>query len=99
MTRYRVMVDDFFHYQDAEERRTEGTYETLAEALAACYRIVDRSLEEEYRPGITAAALYERYMSFGDDPFIDALDGPSEGVLFSAASYAKERCCVICATR
>jgi hypothetical protein len=70
MPRYRVMVDDNFHYQDSDERWEQGTYESVDEALAACRRIVDQSLQDEYRAGISAEALYDRYMSFGDDPFI-----------------------------
>jgi hypothetical protein len=67
--------------------------------LAACRRIVDRSLEEEYRPGISAQALYDRYVSFGDDPFIVVDDGTDKDAAFSAWSYAKERCRAICAAR
>jgi hypothetical protein len=96
MPRYRVMVDDNFHYQDESERRELGVYKTLEEALAACRAVVDRSLSEEYRPGISAEKLFDRYTSFGEDPFIRAVDGANEGVLFSAWTYAKERCEAIC---
>ena len=96
MPRYKVMVDDNFHYQDSGERREQGTYETMEEALAACRGLVDQSLAEEYRPGISAEALYGRYMSFGDDPFIVVIDGADDRAIFSAWRYAKERCRVIC---
>jgi hypothetical protein len=96
MPRYKVMVDDNFHYQDSDERWEQGTYETMEEALAACRGIVDQSLEKEHRPGTSAEALYGRYMSFGDDPFIVVLDGSDDRATFSAWSYAKERCRVIC---
>jgi hypothetical protein len=96
MPRYRVMVDDNFHYQDSDERLAQGTYETVEEALAACRRLVDRSLEEEYKPGMSAEALHDRYTSFGDDPFIVVLDGADDRAAFSAWSYAKERCRAIC---
>jgi hypothetical protein len=96
MPRYRVMVDDNFHYQDSHERREQGTYESVDEALAACRGIVDQSLQEEYRAGISAEALYGRYMSFGDDPFIMVLEGADDSATLSAWSYAKERCRVIC---
>jgi hypothetical protein len=99
MPRYRVMVDDNFHYQDSDERRELGIYETLEEALAACRAIVNQSLEEEYRPGISAEALYDRYTSFGDDPFIVVLDDTDDSATFSAWSYAKERCRMICGER
>lgn len=99
MARYRVMVDDNFHYQDLAERREQGIYESVEEALAACRGLVDQSLEEEYRPGISAEALYSRYVSFGDDPFIVVLDGADERATFSAWSYATDRCREICGER
>lgn len=99
MPRYKVMIDDNFHYQDLDERREHGTYETVQEALAACRAIVDRSLAEEYRPGISAEALYDRYTSFGDDPFIMVLDGADDSAAFSAWTYAKERSQVISGER
>jgi hypothetical protein len=95
MSRYKVLVDDNFHYQDPDARREHGNYESLEEALAACREIVDRSLEEEYRVGMSAEALYHRYVSFGDDPFVVVQDGADERVIFSAWSYAMERCRVI----
>jgi len=96
MPRYKVLVDDNFHYQDADERREAGTYESLADALAACRSIVDRSLAEEHRPGISAEALLDRYRSFGEDPFITVLDGADASATFSAWDYAKERCRALC---
>jgi len=96
MPRYRVMVDENFHYQDVDERREQGIYKSVDEALAVCRGIVDQSLQEEYRPGISAEALYGRYTSFGDDPFIEVLDGADDRAMFSAWSYAKEHCRVIC---
>jgi hypothetical protein len=96
MPRYRVMVDDNLHYQESSQRWEQGTYETAEEALAACRGIVDRWLENEYRPGISAETLWDRYTSFGDDPFVVVVDGAVDKVTFSAWSYAKERCREIC---
>ena len=96
MPRYKVMVDDNFHYQQPEDRWEQGVHPTLEAALAACRAIVDRSLEQERRPGISAEALFNRYTSFGDDPFIEVLDGTDERATFSAWSYAKERARAIC---
>jgi len=96
MARYKVLVDDNFHYGDADERHEHGIYATAEEAVAVCRQLVDRSLKHEYRPGISADALYDRYTSFGDDPFIAVIDGTDDRVHFSAWSYAKERCPVIC---
>jgi hypothetical protein len=87
---YKVMVDDNFHYMEDDERWEYGTFATADEALAACRRLVDGSLLEEYRDGATAEKLYDRYTSFGDEPFAVALDG-AEKVEFSARNYARER--------
>jgi hypothetical protein len=90
------MVDDNFHYQESDERREHGTFQTSEEALAACRRLVDQSLREEYRAGISAKDLYDRYTSFGNDPFIVVTDGADDRAKFSAWEYAKGRCRVIC---
>jgi hypothetical protein len=96
MPRYRVAVDDNFHYMESDARWEKGTYETVEEALAVCRGIVDHSLAENYEPGVSAEALYEHYVSFGDDPFIVVLDGVDDRANFSAWSYAKERCRAMC---
>ena len=96
MPRYKVLVDDNFHYQSSEERQEAGTYDSLKEALAACRALVDRSLAEEHRPGISAETLLDRYRSFGEDPFIEVLDGADEAATFSAWDYAEERCRALC---
>lgn len=90
MSQYKVMVDDNFHYMDEDERWEFGTFSTAEEALAACRRVVDGSLLEEYRDGATADALYDRYTSFGDEPFVVAPPGAAK-VDFSARTYARER--------
>ena len=96
MPRYKVMVDDNFHYLDEDERSEQGTYVTLEEALAVCRALVDKSLFASYRPGLSADELYSAYMDFGDDPFIVVLDGVDDRAKFSGWAYAKERCAVIC---
>ena len=99
MPRYKVIVYDNFHYQDSDDRREQGIYETVEEAVAVCRKIVDQTLEEECKPGISAEVLYDRYVSFGDDPSIVVLDGADDRATFSAWSYAKERCHAICGDR
>ena len=90
MSPYKVMVDDNFHSMKQDERWEYGTFATADEALAACRRLVDEALLEEYRDGATAAQLFVRYSSFGDDPFIIALDDAPK-VEFSARAYAEQR--------
>ena len=96
MPRYKVMVDDNFHYQQPEDRWEQGVHPTLEAALAACRAIVDRSLEEERRPGISAEALFNRYTSFGDDPSIERArrDGRARDLL--GLELRQERARAIC---
>ena len=65
---YRVLIDDNFHFMNEDERCTHGEFESLAEAIAACKKIVDDCLNGEYKSGMTAEALYSSYTMFGDDP-------------------------------
>jgi hypothetical protein len=90
------MVDDNYHYMDPDERWEKGVYETLDETLAVCRGLVDRFLEESYKPGMSAEALYADYTGFGEDPFIVVLDGEDPRAKFSAWDYAQERCSAIC---
>jgi hypothetical protein len=84
------MVDDNFHYMDESERWELGVFSTAEEALEACRRLVDRSLLESYKDGATADELFDDYKSFGDDPFIIALEDAPR-VSFSAWTYARQR--------
>jgi hypothetical protein len=90
MPQYKVMVDDNFHYMEEGERREYGMFATAEDAIAACRRLVDQSLAEEYRAGMTAPQLYDRYTSFGDEPFVVAPSGAAK-VDFSARDYAQCR--------
>jgi hypothetical protein len=96
MSQYTVMVDDNFHYMEEDERWELGTFSTVEEATAACRALVDRSLRESHKPGMTAAQLYDHYTSFGDEPFIVAPPGVPKGV-FSARDYARSRVEELCA--
>jgi hypothetical protein len=46
VSRYKIMVDDNFHYMDDEDRYELGIFSTIEEAIAACKRIVDADLTE-----------------------------------------------------
>lgn len=91
---FTVFVDDNFHYLDESERYELGRFPTLATAISAAQRLVDDYLAAAYRPGMSAEALLQSYISFGEDPFIIAANG--EKVEFSAQTYARQRCEEIC---
>jgi hypothetical protein len=91
--KYKVVVDDNFHYMDESERYTHGEFETSEVALGAAKVLVDADLNSLYQTGMTADELYRQYTSFGNDPYIVSED---QSCHFSAWSYAKERCQDIC---
>lgn len=89
--KYRVLVDDNFHYMDETERIADGVFDTLEEAIIACEKIVDKSLRWLYpQHPDTAERLYDDYMDFGDDPFIRS-EPFDPDFRFSAWNYAKRR--------
>ena len=90
MSPYKVMVDDNFHYTDDDERSEYETFLTVEEALGTCRRLVDEALLAQYQDDETAVQLFERYKSFGDDPFVVALDSAPK-IEFSAWTYAEQR--------
>ena len=91
--RYRVLVDDNFHYMDESERYNAGSFATAEEAIECAKRIVDSFLVHSYQTGITKEKLFQQYKNFGDDPFISPAE-PSRD--FSAWDYARDRCRQIC---
>jgi hypothetical protein len=92
VSRYKVMVDDNFHYMEEDERYELATFSTIEEAIAACKRIVDDDLSALAKgKNYTPDELYEHYLSFGSDPFIAAIDSKDDRPCFSAWHYAKER--------
>jgi hypothetical protein len=92
MSRYKVMVDDNFHYMEEDERDEVGTFPTIEEAITACKQIVDNSLRHLAKgKTYTPDELYDYYVSFGSDPFIVALDSQDGRPSFSAWNYAKGR--------
>lgn len=91
--KYRVFVDDNFHYMDESERYQLGDFDSLKAAVAACKRIVDEFLISTHRPGMTSGELLAQYAFYGEDPFVFTREGT---VPFSARDYASERVREIC---
>jgi hypothetical protein len=94
---YRVIVDDNFSYMRTDERWTAGDFDTFEAAVAKCRRIVQNSLNDLYKSGMTAEALYRLYTGFGDDPFVVTPPGELRSSTFSAWDFAKERAAKMCA--
>ena len=67
--KYKVFIDDNFHYMDESHRYKLGEYNTLEKAIEACKKIVDEFLRENYKSGMTSDELSAQYGMFGEDPF------------------------------
>jgi hypothetical protein len=93
--RYTVLVDDHFHFMDEDHRYEHGAFATADEAITACKQIVDSCLEHMMKPNTTAEALFDMYTSFGEDPFIKAVNASGGRVTFSSWAYAKAQCEVL----
>ena len=91
--KYKVYVDDNFHYMDESHRYKLGEYNSLEKAIKACKKIVDEFLLENYKSGMTIGELLAQYSLYGEDPFIIGAD---EGVPFSARNYASVKAEEIC---
>jgi hypothetical protein len=91
---YLVLVDDNFHYMDESARSTLGEFADAGAAIDRCRQIVDEYLQTAHRPGMSAKALFESYVTFGEDPFILCRDATE--VRFSAWDYALSRCSQMC---
>ncbi len=89
---FKVIVAENSHYMDESEHWEAGTFDTFEEAIAKAKQIVETSLEEAVKAGGGEREFYEHYVRWGDDPFIKVIDGPQDGISFSAWDYAKERC-------
>ena len=88
--KYKVYVDDNYHYMDEGERYAVGSYNSLKEALEKCKEITVKSLEDFLEKGITPEDLSAQWAMFGEDPFIRGGDGT---VPFSARKFITAELC------
>jgi len=88
--KYKVCIDDNYHYMDESERYTAGTYKSLKKAVEKCKKITIRSLEDLYEKGITPEKLSAQWSMFGEDPFIVGSGG---SVPFSARKFVTTELC------
>ena len=90
--KYKVYVDDNYHYMDKDERYPAASYDSLEEALQKCREIVIRSLEDLYEKGIIPENLSAQWSMFGEDPFITGAGGGGP-VPFSARKFVTAELC------
>jgi len=87
--KYTVYVDDNFHYGEKEECYKLGEFDSCQEAVNACIKIVEEFIKQGYSEKMSFKELWEGYMMFGEDPFIQSNDPNCK---FSAWTYAKQLC-------
>jgi len=88
--KYKVFIDDNYHYMDASERSAVGSYDSLDEALVKCKEITVSSLNDLYEKGISPEKLSAQWSMFGEDPFVV---GGVGGVPFSARKFVTTELC------
>jgi hypothetical protein len=88
--KYKVHVDDNFHYMDEGERYALGSYDSLEEAIEKCKEITISSIRDLWEEGISPDELCAQWSMFGEDPFIIGVDGP---VPFSARKFVSAKLC------
>ena len=88
--KYKVYVDDNYHYMDESERYAVGSYDSLKEALEKCKEITIKNLVNLFEKGITPEKLHAQWLMFGEDPFIVGGDG---AVPFSARKFITTELC------
>ena len=99
MTSYQVLVYENNHYRDEDERIDYGVFATADEAIAKSKWIIDDDLKWMWKPGVSAADLYQLYICWGPDPVVVPLDPSDPEVAFPAWPYAKKRCQEIATTQ
>lgn len=88
MQKYKVIIDDNFHFMDESESYGSGVFDTYEEAVTKCKEIIDEFLDSVKKPDENAEQLYSTYVMYGETPHIH---GEKLGD-FSATDYAKQRC-------
>jgi hypothetical protein len=74
-----------------------GEFPTREEAFAASRRSIDEFLSREFKPGMSAKNLYDRFRDYAAVPFIFGDNDENSNLLnFNPIKYALERCEEIC---
>ena len=92
-------VDGLSNAREAVSQvRRIGEYQALGDALVAAERAIREFLTREFQPGMLAGALFTRYQSCGEVPYIFRDDGDITVNLpgFNHFQYALSQCAEIC---
>jgi hypothetical protein len=95
MPGYRVTISDAFQLLKPEQQVDHGVFATAAEAIATAKALVEASLRQLYRPGMTADDLLQNYFALGRDPIV-VPPADAAPVAFSAWDHAAARAATMC---
>ncbi len=85
------------HLEPEAQVRRIGEYATVAEAIAAAQKTVEKFLLKELKPGMDSKSLFLLYREHGEYPFIFRNDDNTFNVPgFNHANYAMKRAAEIC---
>jgi hypothetical protein len=87
--KYKVFVDDNYHYGSDSDRMSAGSYRSLKRAIKKCQKITISSLKHLCEEGMTPGKLSAQWSMFGDDAFIVGGDS----VHFSAREFVTTELC------
>ena len=88
-------------HEAASQVRRIGEFQALGDALVAAERAIREFLVREFQPGMLPGALFTRYQSCGEVPYIFRDDGDATINLpgFNHFQYALSQCAEICQLR
>ena len=91
---FQVHLADDGHYLDEAASAPGPSFRRYADALEWCRERVESSLREYWKPGMTAAELFDFYRAAGEDPWVTPV--PEGEPHWSAWEYAAETANRIC---
>ena len=90
--KFDVKISNHGRYMD-DESRASISFNSEKEAIDECKEIVDESIFELHKTGMSPEELFSMYTQFGDDPYVICGEKKIE---FSSFDYAKIKCTEIC---
>lgn len=87
--KYKVIIDENFHFMDENERYRSGGYQTFEDAVNKCKQILDEFLTDAKSVNDTPESLYMTWRMYGENPFVV---GGKTSEKFIASEYVENRC-------
>jgi hypothetical protein len=93
--KFHLRVYDNFHYGNENEAYNSGEFSTYEDAIIEAKAMIDESLDNKWKPGMSSKELIAKFNINGIEPAI--LPNLHENnIRFSARTYAEEAAEKIC---